>query len=36
MLSELVPEVLLSCDGCCSDVFDVFGNYVACLVIHIV
>ena len=29
MLSELVPEVLFSCDGCCFDVFAVSGDYVA-------
>ena len=30
MLSKLVPEVLLNCDGCCFDVFPVSGDDAAC------
>ena len=30
MLSELVFEVLFSCDGCCFDVFAVSSDDVAC------
>ena len=29
MLSELVPEVLFTCDGCCFDVFAVSGDDAA-------
>ena len=30
MSSELIPEILFSCDGCCFDMFAVPSHYVAC------